>query len=85
MDKILSARVDESTIQKIGLLAREMNMSKKAVIEAAIQQYVEKADLGKNLDALATTFGAWKRSESAEETIHQARSVFNRSMERHHK
>ena len=83
MDKILSARVNEATIQKIGLLARELNMSKKAVIEAAITQYVEKATLGEKLDGLAATFGAWQRSEPVDETIQQARSAFTRSMERH--
>jgi len=41
MDKILSARVDESVIQQIGVLAHELDTSKKAVIEAAIRMFSE--------------------------------------------
>jgi predicted transcriptional regulator len=37
MDKILSARVDETTIRKIGLLAQKLKKTKKAVIEEAIR------------------------------------------------
>jgi predicted transcriptional regulator len=47
MDKILSARVDESVIQQVGILARELNTSKKAIIEAAIKLYSEQTGLEK--------------------------------------
>jgi predicted transcriptional regulator len=37
MDKILSARVDESVANRIGLLARRLRTSKKKIIESAIE------------------------------------------------
>jgi predicted transcriptional regulator len=37
MDKILSARIDEAVIRQIALLARELNTTKKAVIESAVK------------------------------------------------
>ena len=52
MDKILSARIDESVINQIGLLARELNTTKKTVIETAIKLYSEQSDLGKKLTYL---------------------------------
>ena len=84
MDKILSARVDESVIQQVGLLARELKTSKKAVIEAAVRLYSEQIGLEKKIDVFENTCGAWKRSETPQESISKARSAFNKSMERHH-
>ncbi|MDA3918708.1 MAG: hypothetical protein PF690_17295 [Deltaproteobacteria bacterium] len=83
MDKILSARVDESVIQQVGILAHELNTSKKAIIEAAIRLYSEQTGLKEKIDAFETTCGAWKRSETPEESISTARSAFNKSMKRH--
>jgi predicted DNA-binding transcriptional regulator len=85
MDKILSARVDESVIQQIGMLARELNMSKKAVIEAAVKLYSEQIGLEREIDVFENTCGAWKRSETPQESIAKVRSVFNKSMERYHR
>ncbi len=84
MDKILSARVDESIIQQINVLARNLNTSKKAIIEAAIRQYSKQKDLEKKIDIFENTCGAWKRSETPQESIAMARLAFNQSMERHH-
>lgn len=84
MDKILSARIDESVINQIGLLARELNTTKKTVIETAIKLYSEQSDLGKKIDVFENTFGAWHRSETPEETVNNASSTFRKSMERHH-
>ena len=85
MDKILSARVDESVIQQVGLLAHELKTSKKAVIEAAVRLYSEQIGLEKKIDIFENTCGAWKRSETPQESISKARSAFNESMERHHR
>ena len=83
MDKILSARVDEAIIQRIGVIAQELETTKKAVIEAAILSYADKIQGEKKIDALEKTLGAWKRKESAEEDIEQIRHAFRKSMERH--
>ncbi len=84
MDKILSARVDESVVQQIALLATELNMTKKAIIEAAIKQYSAKKGLEKEIDVFKKTCGVWKRDEAPQKNILEARSAFNTSMRRHY-
>ena len=84
MDKILSARVDESVIQQVGILARELNTSKKTIIETAIRLYSKQTGLEKKIDVFENTCGVWKRSETPQESISIARSAFNKSMGRHH-
>lgn len=83
MDKILSARVDETIIRRIGVLAQELDTTKKAVIEAAILSYADKIEAERKIDVLEKTLGAWKRKESAEEDTEHARRAFQKSMERH--
>jgi hypothetical protein len=85
MDKILSARIDETVIRQISILARELNTTKKAVIESAVRFYSEQTGLKKRMDVFENTCGSWKRSEPPEETVCQARSAFRNSMERHHR
>jgi hypothetical protein len=84
MDKILSARVDEAIIQQVGILAKELNTTKKAIIEAAIKHYSEQKGLEKKINIFDKTCGAWKRSETVQESVSKARSAFNKSMKRHH-
>ena len=83
MDKILSARVDESVFRRIGLLADELHKSKKAIIEDAILSYARKVGAHANVDPLERSFGAWQREESAEETVQETRSKVRQSLERH--
>jgi hypothetical protein len=83
MDKILSARVDETTIQKIGLLAQKLKKTKKAVIEEAIRSYADQSASSQTIDILGQTCGAWKRPESPQETVIRIREGFRKSMERH--
>ncbi len=85
MDKILSARVDESVVQQIALLAAELNMTKKAVIESAIKHYSEQKGMEKKINIFAKTCGAWQREETAQQSISAARLAFNKSMKRHHR
>jgi len=83
MDKILSARVDESVLHHLNMLAKRLNTSKKSIIEGAIMSYVDKYEKEKGVDVLAQTAGAWQRDETAAETFSKARSTFTRDMERH--
>ncbi len=83
MDKILSARVDESIIRRLGRLAQKLHTTKKAVLEAAILSYEEKAETEEGADIWGETLGAWKRRESPEETVKQVRHAFRESMKRH--
>ncbi|MBW1796526.1 MAG: hypothetical protein JRI94_14895 [Deltaproteobacteria bacterium] len=85
MDKILSARVDESTVRRIGLLSRRLDTSKKKIIESAIQMYATKIEEEQNFDVLDQTFGAWHRKESADQVTQKVRKAFRHSMMRHQK
>ncbi len=85
MDKIFSARVDESIIKRIGLLAQKLSTTKKSVIENAILVYSEQVETDKKLDILERTFGAWQRDESPDKTVKHVRDTFRKSMERHKK
>ena len=85
MDKILSARVDEAIVSRIGMLAHRLKTTKKHIIEDAIGLYAAKIEEKGKLDILKQTFGTWNRKETAGETVEKARSAFRESMTRHQK
>lgn len=85
MDKVLSARVDESVLSRIAILAQELHTTKKQVIESAISLYAERVKNDRNIDILDHTFGAWRREESVETTVAEGRDAFRASMTRHQK
>ncbi len=85
MDKILSARVDESVVMRIGMLAERLHTTKKAVIEKAISLYAEKIESEQEIDILGQTSGVWKRDELAEKTVKRGRKAFSHAMDRHHR
>lgn len=84
MDKVLSARVDDSILNKISILSRELHTSKKNVIESAINLFAKKVEQELNVDVFDLTCGSWQRSESTDETVQAARKAFRNSMTRHH-
>ena len=83
MDKVLSARVDESVVSKIAVLARELHTTKKRIIEGAIALFAEKVEADHKVDLLDLTFGAWTRDETPESTVSRSRRAFSDSMARH--
>jgi len=83
MDKIMSTRIDETVIQHIGLLAKKLGTSKKAVLENAVRCYSEKVIAEEDFDILADTFGSWQRDESAAETVQSIKGTMRKSQERH--
>ncbi len=85
MDKIFSARVDESVIRQIGILARQLGKTKKAILESSIQLFAEKMKKEHNLDVFEQTLGAWRREESPGKIREKVRKAFRRSMLRYHK
>ncbi|MFC1533970.1 hypothetical protein ACFL7M_11465 [Thermodesulfobacteriota bacterium] len=85
MDKIMSARINEAIIRRIGMLAKQLNMSKKAVIETAIQKYAQQIESDENLDVLTQTCGSWKRDESSDETVRNIKDAMRHSQERYKK
>lgn len=85
MDKVLSARLDESTVSRIGLLAQRLRTSKKKVIEDAIQLYSKRVDAKGDFDVFDQTCGAWKRKKAGAREIEKIRAVFRKSMMRRQK
>ncbi len=83
MDKIFSTRVDEAVIHRISYLARRLRTSKKQVIEKAVEAYAERVEREQKTSVVAQTAGAWRRNESPEQTIAEARATFQRSMDRY--
>jgi predicted DNA-binding protein len=83
MDKILSTRVDESVVNRIGSLARRLRTSKKKIIETAIERYATQVDEEQDFDVFEHTCGVWRRQESTRETAVKARKAFQRSIQRH--
>ena len=79
MDKILSARVSDSVIRRIGSLSRQLRTSKKRIIEEAIEMYAGKIETEGKSDVFDQTFGAWQRKETAEKTVGKSRKAFNDS------
>ncbi len=83
MDKIFSTRMDEKVIQHVGLLAKQLGTSKKAVLENAIRMYAEKVETDQGCDILTHTFGGWRREESAAETVRSIKGLLRKSQERY--
>ena len=83
MDKVISARIDESVARRITALARQLHTSKKRVIEEAIRTFAATVEEGQKSDPLEQTHGAWQRKESAEQLVTKARRAFRGSMRRH--
>jgi len=83
MDKILSARVDETVLNKISFLAQTLHLTKKKVLEGAVQLYAHKMESAGDMNVFSQTSGAWKRSEPIDQTVSHAKNAFRKSMERH--
>lgn len=82
MDKIISARIDESIAIRITTLAQQLHTSKKRVIEDAIRSYATTVEKGLDSDVFEQTSGAWARKESGDQLVRKAREAFRRSMRR---
>ena len=83
MDKIMSARVDEALVQRINMLSKKLNMTKKAIIENAVQHYAAKIESEQHIDILEHTLGSWRRNEPAVETVENIKQQTRRSLERY--
>ena len=83
MDKIMSTRIDEAVIRNIGMLAKRLGTSKKAVLENAVRCYVEKIETEQGFDVLTDTFGSWQRDKSAAKTLQTIKDTMRKSQERY--
>lgn len=84
MDRVLSTRIDESTVTLLGSLARELGVPKKRVIEQALRAFARTIADEKQVDVFAETCGVWRRDESPGATVKQTREAFRRGLARHH-
>ena len=83
MDKIMSTRIDEAVIRHIGMLAKRLGTSKKAILENAVRYYAEKIEAEQGFDVLTHTFGSWQRDKSAAETVRTIKETMRKSQERY--
>jgi predicted transcriptional regulator len=83
MDKIMSARMDKAVIRRIGMLAKKLGTSKKAILENAVRHYAEKIEAEQDFDVLTDTFGSWQRDDSAAETVQAIKDTMRKSQERY--
>ena len=73
--------MDETVILRIGALAKQLDTSKKKIIENAVEMYAAMIDEEQESDLLEQTSGAWRRDKPAGQVVGQARD-FRASMER---
>ena len=83
MDKIVLTRMDEAVIRHIGMLAKKLVTSKKAVLQNAVRYYAEKIEAEKGFDVLTQTFASWQRDKSAHEIVHTIKGTMRKSQERY--
>lgn len=74
--------MNEAIVQRVGMLAKMLGTSKKAVLENAIRLYAEKVESDMRIDVLEHTSGCWNRDEDAAETIRLIKKVMRHSQGR---
>ena len=77
MSKVFSARVDESAVDELERAARQLGISKKQFLEEAIRLLAQQVEKEGAEDIWSETLGAWKRRESRDTTVREARKAFN--------
>jgi Ribbon-helix-helix protein, copG family len=82
VDKVLSARLEESVIDELDRACKRLGTTKKQFLEEAIRQRAA-AVRGATGDVWDDTSGAWVRREAPETTIRRARRTFESAMARH--
>lgn len=85
MDKVFSARLDESALQEMTRVAKRLGMTKKEFLESAIRLRAQDLDAKDGTDAWEQTSGAWTRSEAPAATRARSRKAFEAAFRRHHK
>ena len=85
MDKIVSARIDESAVYLLDTLSSKLHVSKKKILEEAIRSFAQKVQQEQRTDIFSETCGAWKRVETSDYTVKTIRKKFQDSMERYQK
>ena len=82
MDRVFSARLDESVIHLIDMLVSKLHVTKKRLLEEAVRSYAEEQEY-RRCHVFRETSGAWNRKETPAETAAQAKAAFRKSMTRY--
>ncbi len=83
MDKVLSARVDETVLEELNRVIKQRGITKKQFLEEAIRGHAARTGAAAAPDVWAETCGIWQRPESVPTTIRRARAALESSMRRH--
>jgi hypothetical protein len=83
MDKIVSARLEETAINEMERVTRQLGITKKRFLEEAIRCHARELTARREVDDWSETCGAWRRKESVPATVNRARGAFRRSFRRH--
>lgn len=83
MDKFFSIQIDDAVIKRIGMLAKKLGTSKKAVLEKAIQHYADAFESEQGFDVLDLTLGCWQRDGRTENTVRHINGTMRKSRERY--
>ena len=82
MDKVLSARLDQTVVDELARLSRQLGISKKQLLEEAIRLRAKRTATSTN-DVWSETCGLWRRHEAPPKTVRRVRRVFETAMQRH--
>ena len=82
MQKIFSARLEESAINEMEKVTRRLGITKRKFLEEAIHKHARELSSKTDGDVWRETLGAWKRKESTAKTVSTVRAVFRKSFER---
>lgn len=85
MDKIFSTRLNESVVVELERVTKRCGMTKKRFLEEAIHAHARQLSADEDSDVWSETFGAWKRKQSAGQTVKKARNAFRKTFQRHHR
>ncbi len=83
MDKVLSARLDQTVVDELARMSRQLGISKKQLLEEAIRLRAKRAGASRN-DVWSETCGLWRRRETPAATVRRVRRAFEAAMQRHH-
>ena len=84
MQKVFSARLDESVLDEMERVTRRLKMTKRRFLEQAIQRQAKELAEQEESDVWGETLGAWTRREKPATTIRRAREAFRGTFERRH-
>lgn len=83
MDRVLSARVDETVLEELNRATKQRGITKKQFLEEAIRDHAARTGAASGPDVWTETCGLWQCPESVPTTIRRARTALESSMRRH--